>query len=207
MMFYPESVSQELLKLLKTIMVEKELEEFILGGGTSLALRFGHRRSIDLDLFSIHPFDSRQCINLLHSIFNDLEVVNRTAGSVCAVVKNFKMDILYHSYPLLYDPVIGEGIRFLSLPDLAAMKINAVTNRGSKKDFIDLLLLHENGIPLDKALDYFCKKYGNTGRFLAVRSLAWFEDAESEPDPIFLNGWAWKDVRKRIEYLVEGIIQ
>ena len=206
-MFYPESISPELLKLLKAIMMENELKEFSLGGGTSLALRFGHRRSIDLDLFSIHPFDSRQCINLLHSLFHDLEVVNRTVGSICAVVQNFKMDILHHSFPLLYDPVIDEGIRFLSLPDLAAMKINAVTNRGSKKDFIDLLLLHENGIPLDKALDYFCKKYGNAGRFLAVRSLAWFEDAESEPDPIFLNGWVWKDVRQRIEKLVEGIIQ
>ena len=188
-------------------MVEKELEDFILGGGTSLALRFGHRRSIDLDLFSIRPFDSRQCIDFLHSLFNDLEVVNRTVGSVCAVVQNLKMDILHHPYSLLYEPVIDEGIRFLSLPDLAATKINAVTNRGSKKDFIDLLLLHENGIPLDKALDYFCEKYGNAGRFLAVRSLAWFEDAESEPDPIFLNGLVWKDVRQRIESLVMGIIQ
>jgi hypothetical protein len=52
-----------------------------------------------------------------------------------------------------------------------------------------------------------CKKYGNAGRFLAVRSLAWFEDAESEPDPVFLNGWVWKDVRQRVEKLVEGIIK
>ncbi len=80
-------------------------------------------------------------------------------------------------------------------------------NRGSKKDFIDLLLLHGNGIPLVKALDFFSDKYGNAGRFLAVRSLAWFEDAESEPDPFILNGWVWKDVRHRIETLVEAIIR
>ena len=145
--------------------------------------------------------------NFLHSLFTDLEVVNRTVGSVCALVQNLKLDILYHPYPLLYGPVSEEGIRFLSLPDLAAMKINAVTNRGSKKDFVDLLLLHENGIPLEKALEYFCEKYGNAGRFLAVRSLSWFEDAESDPDPIFLNEWIWEDVRQRIEKLVEEIIQ
>jgi hypothetical protein len=62
-------------------------------------------------------------------------------------------------------------------------------------------------ISLNQSLDYFCKKYGNAGRFLAVRSLAWFEDAESEPDPVFLNGWVWKDVRQRVEKLVEGIIK
>ena len=207
MMFYPESVSPELLQLLKDLMLETELEEFILGGGTSLSLRFGHRQSIDLNLFTIQPFNSRQFINLLHSLFNNLEVVNQTVGSVCTIAHNFKLDILHHPYPLLFNPIVDDGIRFFSLPDLAAMKINAVTNRGSKKDFTDLLLLHENGINLAQALDYFCDKYGNAGRFLAVRSLAWFEDAESEPDPIFLNGWVWKDIRQRIESLVDGIIR
>ena len=175
-------------------------------GGTSLSLRFGHRQSI-LNLFTIQPFNSRQFINLLHSLFNNLEVVNQTVGSVCTIAHNFKLDILHHPYPLLFNPIVEDEIRFLSLPDLAAMKINAVTNRGSKKDFSDLLLLHENGINLAQALDYFCDKYGNAGRFLAVRSLAWFKDAESEPDPIFLNGWVWKDVRQRIESLVDGIIR
>ena len=206
-MFYPESVSPELLQLLKALMLETELEEFILGGGTSLSLRFGHRQSIDLNLFTIQPFNSRQFINLLHSLFNNLEVVNQTVGSVCTIAHNCKLDILHHPYPLLFNPIVDDGIRFFSLPDLAAMKINAVTNRGSKKDFTDLLLLHENGINLAQALDYFCDKYGNAGRFLAVRSLAWFEDAESEPDPIFLNGWVWKEIRQRIESLVDGIIR
>ena len=206
-MFFPESVSPELLNLLKVIMMKNEFYKFVLGGGTSLALRFGHRQSIDIDLFSIDPFDSGQCISFMHSLFTDLEIVNRTTGSVCVVVYKCKLDILHHSYPLLYEPVVDDGIRFLSLPDLAAMKINAVTNRGSKKDFIDLLLLHENGISLEKSLDYFCEKYGNAGRFLAVRSLSWFGDTESEPDPIFLNGWTWKDVRHRVQKLVEGIIK
>jgi len=207
MMFYSESVIPELLTILKIIMARTEFDNFLLGGGTSLALRFGHRKSIDINLFTRDSFNSVQSIDFLHSLFTDLEVVNRTDGSVCAVVRKCKMDILHHSYPLLCKPVVLEGIRFLSLPDLAAMKINAVTNRGSKKDFVDILLLHDNGIPLGKALDYFCQKYGNSGRFLAIRSLSWFEDAESEPDPVFLNEWLWSDVRSRIERLIRGIIQ
>ena len=206
MMFYRESVSSELLKILKIIVNETELDEFNLGDGTSLALRFGHRRSIDIDLFSTQSFDSNRHIDILHKLFYNLQIVNRTKGSICAVVQNIKLDILYHSYPLLNDPVFYEKIRFLSLQDLAAMKINAVTNRGSKKDFIDLLLLHDKGISLSDALDHFCEKYGNAGRFLAIRSLAWFEEADLEPDPIFLNGWKWKDVRQRFKSLVDEII-
>ncbi len=207
MMLYPEAVSPELLELFNSLMLESDFEDFFLGGGTSLALRFGHRRSIDLDLFSVHPFDSQKIEYLLHRLFSDFEVVNRTVGSICAVVNKCKLDILHHDYPLLSEPVVHEGLHFLSIPDLAAMKINAVTNRGSKKDFIDLLLLHENGVPLDKALDYFSDKYGKAGRFLAVRSRAWFVDAESEPDPFILNGWVWNDVRRRIETLVKALIR
>ncbi len=204
---YPEAVSTGLIRIAESFMKEADLGYFILGGGTSLALRFGHRRSIDLDFFSVHPFDSKIVENQLRYLFSGFELVNRTQGSLCAIVDQCKIDILHHAYPLLNDPDLHEGLRLLSLPDLAAMKINAVTNRGSKKDFTDLLLLHENGIPLAKSLDYFSDKYGNAGRFLAVRSLAWFEDAEDEPDPLFLNGWTWKDVRQRIESLVEELVR
>ena len=204
-MIYPETVSPELFEVFESFSSESAFDGFLLGGGTSLALRFGHRKSIDLDFFSVSPFDSQQIEITLGHLFTEVEVVNRTAGSLCAVINKCKLDILHHAYPLLRAPVVFKGFRFLSIPDLAAMKINAVVNRGSKKDFIDLLLLHENGFPLEKSLDFFSEKYGDAGRFLAVRSLAWFEDAESEPDPLILNGWIWDDVRRRIEALVKAL--
>lgn len=132
--------------------------------------------------------------------------MNRTSGSLSATIDSIKVDILLHSYPIIGESSILEGVRILSLPDLAAMKVNAVTNRGSKKDFSDLLLLHENGIPLADALDYFCQKYGPAGRFLSIRSLNWFEDAEREPDPVYLNGWTWDVVRQRMTRLAKGLV-
>jgi len=206
MMYYPESVSQELLLILKKLMLEAELKDFNLGGGTSLALRFGHRRSVDIDLFSRRQFDSLHLSELLHSRFSSLELINRTEGSLCMLIDGCKLDILQHNFPLLNEPLVNNGIRFLSLPDLAAMKINAVTNRGSKKDFVDLYLLHSNDIPLTESLDYFCEKYGSAGRFLAIRSLGWFEDADAEPDPVFLNGWTWETVRLQMENLVRDFL-
>ena len=87
------------------------------------------------------------------------------------------------------------------------MKVNAVTNRGSKKDFSDLLLLHENGIPLAASLDFFSTKYGPAGRFLAIRSLNWFADADEEPDPLYLNGWTWPEVYQRMASFAKALLK
>lgn len=75
------------------------------------------------------------------------------------------------------------------------MKLNAVANRGSKKDFYDLveLLKHHT---LQEMLGFFSTKYPNTDPFVVVRSLAWFEDAEQEPDPISCVGQTWIEVKE-----------
>lgn len=207
MIAHPESVSPELLEILYSMAAMGELRGAALGGGTSLALLFGHRKSIDIDYFLTDAFDSIKLQEALVRLFPDIEIVNRTAGSLCATTGTIKIDILHHSYPLLREYTSLDALQCLSLPDMAAMKVNAVTNRGSKKDFSDLLLLHENSIPLAAAIDYFCEKYGSSGRFLAIRSLNWFEDAEGEPDPQYLNGWTWHQVRHRMTRLGEALIQ
>lgn len=206
MMTHAESVSPELLEKLKTLSSIDILSKAALGGGTSLALVFGHRKSIDIDFFLIEPFDSILLQESIARRFHDFSLANRTEGSLSGTTGSVKIDILHHSYPLLQEYSVFDEVPFLSLPDMAAMKINAVTNRGSKKDFSDLLLLHENGILLSRALDFFCSKYGSSGRFLAIRSLNWFEDAEGEPDPLYLNGWTWPEVRKRMTGLVEPLV-
>ena len=142
MMFFPESADPYLLKLLHQLMRESNLKNFNLGGGTSLALRFGHRKSVDLDFFSTFPFDTELLMIFLGKLLSSLEIVNRSEGSLCVLADGYKLDFLHHPYALLEDPLAMNDLRFLSLPDLAAMKINAVTNRGSRKDFVDLLMLH-----------------------------------------------------------------
>jgi hypothetical protein len=198
---HKQAVAPELMELLSFLMNQTLLERFVLGGGTALALDFGHRSSVDIDLFTDSPFDSGLVQDSLRMWFPQPEVVNRTPGSLCAIVGGVKLDVLLHSYPVLAPYRSQENIRFASLPDLSAMKVNAITNRGSKKDFSDLLLLHEQGLTLTNSLDWFCAKYGEAGRFLALRSLLWFDDAEEEPDPVYLNGWTWPHVRSRMERL------
>jgi hypothetical protein len=193
-----DAVTAELLELLGDLLRIEELAPFSLGGGTSLALRFAHRTSIDIDLFSAEQFDSDALLESLRARFAQTEILGRTAGSLGLAIRGIKVDILRHAYPLLEPPSSSGGVRFLSLEDIAAMKINAVTNRGSKKDFSDLLLLHRNGVPLDTALELYCRKYGAAGRFLAIRSLQFFDDARAEPDPAYLNEWTWASVETQM---------
>lgn len=192
---FESSVDPKVFSLLRRLMKWPYLEQFSLGGGTALALQFGHRESTDLDLFTDNEFDSLVIQNALQSEFADCSIVNITPGSLRAYMGGVKADILKHGYRRLAPDVLGD-IRLISLRDLSAMKVNAVSGRGSKKDFADLLLLHENGIPLVEAVGNFREKYGDGGLFSAIRSLNWFEDLRDEPDPRFLNGWTWEKVQK-----------
>jgi predicted nucleotidyltransferase component of viral defense system len=200
-----DAATPELLELLHELFQIEELEAFSLGGGTSLALRFGHRMSADIDLFSLIRFDPESLLQSLRERFSNTEIFNRTKRSLSLAIRGIKVDLLHHAYTQLEPPASTGDIRFVSLSDIAAMKVNAVTNRGSKKDFSDLLLLHRNGVTLSTALDLYCQKYGQAGRFLAIRSLQFFDDAREEPDPLYLNDWTWDIVEGELTGLTREL--
>jgi len=196
-----DAATPELLELLHELFRIEDLEAFSLGGGTSLALRFGHRTSDDIDLFSPTAFDPESLLQSLRGRFSKTEIFNRTSGSLCLAIRDVKVDILHHAYEQLEPPSSTGEVRFVSLKDIAAMKVGAVTNRGSKKDFSDLLLLHQSGITPRDAVELYCRKYGDAGRFLAIRSLQFFDDAREEPDPRYLNDWTWDFVETEMTRL------
>ncbi|OHE68802.1 MAG: hypothetical protein A2001_20775 [Treponema sp. GWC1_61_84] len=129
MIRHPECVSPELMSVLRELSALPVFAQFVLGGGTALALQFGHRSSIDIDLFSTGSFDSAVCRDAISMAFPEAEIVNQTPGSLCALIDHIKVDILRHSYPQLRDPLLLVGFSLVSLPDSAAMKVNEVTNR------------------------------------------------------------------------------
>lgn len=98
-MLQKEAVSPETLELLMRLMEDKELEGFFLVGGTALALQIGHRLSIDIDLFSLLPFDSNALLSLLESRYSfqlDYQARNTLKGQISKV----KTDFITYSYPL-----------------------------------------------------------------------------------------------------------
>jgi hypothetical protein len=190
-----DAVPEPVVELLGQLGCHKALEQFALGGGTSLALRFGHRLSVDLDYFTTSEFQPQELF----------ETLGLEAATILSVSKNtlsldaggVKMDLLRHGYAEIAPVDRIGGHRLVSLPDLTAMKLNAIANRGSKKDFYDVVELLQH-YSLTAMLGFFSKKYPNTDPFAVVRSLAWFEEADQEPDPIPMLGQTWESVKRII---------
>lgn len=194
-MLHFDAVPLSVQRLLKHLAPLQALDLFSLAGGTSLALRFGHRLSVDLDFFTTDPFDPEALQGGLE--LPEATVVGRTTGSLTLDAGGTKLDFLRHAYPLLQKPEEFGGIRLLSVADVAAMKLNAIANRGSKKDFFDLCeLLRRHS--LEEMLAFFEAKYRNSDRFIVLRSLAWFEDAELEPDPVSRSSLSWMDAKDEV---------
>lgn len=201
-MLRSDAVPDSLRNLLTQLAPLPALADFSLGGGTSLALRFGHRLSVDLDFFSTREFDAARLAEQLGMI--GATTVNLAPNSLTLDARGTKLDFLRHAYPMLAQAEEISGIRFLSLPDVAAMKLNAIANRGAKKDFFDLCEL-ERHHPLPTMLEWFETKYRTADRFTVIRSLGWFEDAELEPDPVSLNGDDWRTVKRRIREMISKL--
>ncbi len=195
---HSNAVDPDLLNLIYRYMDIRELQDFCLAGGTSIALRTGYRKSIDIDLFTKSSFNSFVLRDRLIEYFPEAVIRSVSKGTIFLVVNSIKTDILQHIYPEVSQPEQINGIRLESLKDVSAMKVLALSNRGSKKDFSDLLFLHEYGIPLKESVTNYIQKYGIGGLHSAVISLTYFADAEMEPDPIYLNGWTWEYVKTRM---------
>ncbi len=200
------AVSHALAQILRQLSQTPCLNAFALGGGTSLALRFPFRISLDADYFTETPFNSDELLLEIRTHFSQVDLVNKTKGSLCSLISGIKVEFFHHPYPRLMPTDELEGLNLLSIADVAAMKVNAVTNRGSKKDFSDLYMLESNSFTLAQSVDSFCQKYGESSRLLALRSLAWFEDAEHEPSPHYLTEISWSQIRQTMQDRVRKLI-
>lgn len=161
-MLFKETVEPELFELIKKLCAYPPLNNFILVGGTALSLQIGHRKSIDIDLFSPEPFATDKMANSLVKDF-DFFINNRFTNTILGTIKTIKTDILFHQYMLIGTVTEIEGIRMASCQDIAAMKLNAITDNGSRlKDFVDLAFL-SSFFTLQQMLDFFEMKYpGNS---------------------------------------------
>jgi len=81
--------------------------------------------------------------------------------------------------------------------DIGAMKIAAVMDRGTKKDFIDLYFLSKRGVSLESCFEYYEKKYQALANNLysILTSLSYFVDAESSEMPVMLEKVYWKEIK------------
>jgi len=184
------------LELLKKISNHSSFNDFFLVGGTALALQIGHRISVDLDFFSENKFNQVGLSEILIKDF-DINISNIADNTIIGSINNVKVDFLAHQYPSLEKKKIEGSIKLASLKDIAAMKINAVRNRGTKKDFVDIYFLLQE-YSLKELLEFTNKKYPNHTDILTLKSLIYFEDADTQPDCDMLIDVAWEEIKKEI---------
>jgi len=191
------------LALLKRLQSIPELAETRLVGGTALALHLGHRLSIDLDLFG--TFDNEIITEILKSEdFDEFYVFSESKAIKRYSINNVKVDIVnYDRYQWLEDVVVDDQIRVAGLKDIAAMKVAAITNRGSKKDFVDMFFMLQV-FDIQEILEFYRTKYFDTNLFFAIISLNYFRDAEKENMPQMLIPTTWNDVKERIAAAVKA---
>ena len=136
-----QTIEPDTLELLKRLSSQPELQETRLVGGTALALQYGHRQSVDLDFFGRLPEDKEMLLELIHNI-GKVTVLNQSKTILQTIINDVKVDFVdYSRYQWIDEPIIGEGFTLVSDKDIAAMKVNAIIGRGTRKDFIDLFVL------------------------------------------------------------------
>lgn len=197
-MLYKQTVEPALFGLIQELCSKPELDNFILVGVTALSLQIGHRKSIDIDLFSSAAFDVENMLEFLQKKFNYYNQA-RLKNSLLGSIGNIKLDIISHQYNWLYPSVTVEGIRMAGTADIAAMKLNAIMGNGSRlKDYIDMAYL-SSYYSLQQMLTFFETKYPNNNSVMAFKSLNWFEDISFEVDVNYVNkSMNWEIIKSRI---------
>ena len=208
-MLYTQTVEPGTFSLLKEIMALSSLDHFSLVGGTALALRYGHRNSVDLDLFYHEKFDPYQIIQVLENTFQNRFVYKQQHipfGIFC-FIDQIKVDFVHYPHPLIAEIEEEKKIRFYSVADISAMKIQAILGRAQKKDFWDLYELLQN-YSLQQIIDWHKQKY--PGQMLAIsipHAITYFADANESEAPVSYKNQTWDLVKKGISKVVSDYLK
>lgn len=192
MLFY-STINTQLLELLNKLMQVNAFNGLRLAGGTSLALQIGHRHSVDLDLFGKLDIDEIDFQKIIKSLGTTIHL-KKTHNINIFLINGIKIDLVNYPYPWLEKPIVADNIRLAGIKDIAAMKIAAITGRGTKKDFIDLYFLLQH-FSLDEIFYFYKQKYNDAPEILALKSISYFEDADKDESPIMLKPIKWEDVK------------
>ena len=181
---------------------------FYLAGGTGLALQLAHRRSIDFDFYLPDDFDSQRLHQALAARVREARLVRIGDGTLIVRLNGVECSGFRYAYPLLKPLVTNEYLAVASIEDIAAMKLAAVIQRGTRRDYVDLFVLIER-FGLEKLLGLARKKYEGFNEYVALQALTYFEDADRDPEPARLRlatPLTWEDVKRGIERHVRAFI-
>lgn len=186
----------KVLENLKEILIKHKA---VLAGGTALALQIGHRISYDLDFFSNQDFQTESLISDIRKSGVPFQVISEEEGTLIAEVGGVKVSLFKYEYAFLEKTIPFQAIELAGIMDIASMKVIAISQRGTKRDFVDLYVILQE-MPFHRIADHMIRRFGKE-RINPVhigKSLVYFSDADSDPEPAYLKGKEidWERIKK-----------
>lgn len=200
---YWNTVNKLLKEVLERTMASPVFSEFNLVGGTSLSLQLGHRISVDIDLFTEAAYDSID-FDAIRRFFNEhypyMAANDGQAGMGASYFignnerEAIKVDI-YYTEPFIRPVRIANDIRFASLEDIIAMKLDVVSRGARKKDYWDLHELIEQ-FTIPAMIGFHMEKYPYSHDEALIRTkLTDFTAADEDFEPQCLKGKHWELIK------------
>lgn len=202
-MLQTQTVEPRTLELLRMLQREPLMSSFNLVGGTALALRIGHRKSIDLDFFTKEEFDIVELREMLVEKYA-MTVSFERGQTLKGFIDGVMIDCIRFNYPHIKEPDIIDGVRLESIPDIIAMKLDAVSHNGTRiKDFIDIATL-SSLYSFNDMLQFYLAKYPNSNVLMPVKSLVYFDDINFGESVVMTNEpFDWGEIAKRLVEMTE----
>lgn len=201
-MLHKETVEPRTLELLKQLQAEPLLSGFNLVGGTALALRLGHRKSIDLDLFTREEFNLEELKAMLINKY-ELKISYERHQTLKGFIDGVMIDCIQFNYPHLQAPNTIDGVRLESIPDIIAMKLSAIAQNGTRiKDFIDIAML-STIYSFDEMLNFYISKFPKANVLMPIKALTYFDEIDFNESVVMISGkFDWKYIDKRLNEMV-----
>lgn len=198
------TVTPLLRNILEDLMQADEFQSFRLVGGTALSLYYGHRMSIDLDLFSDADYgslDFKAIDDYLRTNYfyvDSLDISPVGMGKSYYVGRNAEESVkldLYYTDSFIDEVKLFDTLRLASRSEITAMKLDIVQRTGRKKDFWDIDMLKED-FKIAQMFALHAQRYPYThDRSLLIEKFTDFSQADIDFEPLCLRGRHWELIK------------
>lgn len=196
---YFSVLSSKQIKLLKELRFLKKYG-FYLAGGTALAFQINHRTSLDLDFYTEKKFDSRKLREEFDKRFKEVREIYIAEDTLGLSVDGLGISFFRYPYKLIKPLQKIKGMGITSIEDIAAMKIISISQRGQRRDFIDIYFLIKK-FDLEQIIEFVKEKYPMFNIYVGLQGLTYFKDADEDPEKRrfrLLKKVRWNEVKKFI---------
>ena len=152
---------------------------FYLAGGTSLALQIGHRTSLDFDFYTKKEFELPRLREEFDKRFKKVREIHVAEGTLILDIEGIELSFFKYPYKLVKPCSILKDVNLASVEDIAAMKILAISQRGKRRDFIDIYFLIQK-FGLKKIMEFTKEKYSMFNIYVGLQGLSYFKDADED---------------------------